>query len=131
MALDTILLVDDEADIRKIGAMSLRAIGKWRVFEATSCAEALAIASRELPDLILLDVMMPGHDGPATLAKLRANAATASIPVVFLTAMVQRRGVESYLALGALGVIGKPFDPMELPREICTIYAKIAPPVDR
>jgi DNA-binding response OmpR family regulator len=125
MALRTILLVDDEPDIRKIGAMSLQAVGKWTVLQASTAEQAIEIAARERPDLIILDVMMPGQDGPQTLAALRARADTASIPVVFMTAKMQRHEVEEYVRLGAIGVIGKPFDPMRLPAEIRALYARV------
>ncbi|MHC4452851.1 MAG: response regulator, partial [Planctomycetota bacterium] len=76
------------------------------------------LARREQPDVILLDVMMPVLDGPATMAKLREEPATAGIPVIFLTAKVQKHEVDSYLAQGAVSVIRKPFDATSLPDEI-------------
>ncbi|MCU1372755.1 MAG: response regulator receiver protein, partial [Actinomycetia bacterium] len=82
----------------------------------------LAMARAEQPDAIILDVMMPGMDGPATLAELRADPATADIPVVFLTAKVQsieRRRLEE---LGAAGVVAKPFDPMTLAGELSAAF---------
>jgi CheY-like chemotaxis protein len=114
----TVLLVDDEPDIRTIGAMSLRRVGKWEVRVASSGAEAIALAAEAVPDLVLLDVMMPELDGPATLEALRKNPALASVPVIFMTAKVQAKEVERWLAIGAIGVIRKPFDPMTLPTEI-------------
>ena len=127
MELDQILLVDDEADIRRIGQFSLTAIGKLRVITAASGAEALEIAARELPDAILLDVMMPGLDGPDVLIRLRESEATRAIPVIFMTAKVQRSEVERYLQLGARGVINKPFDPMTLPRRVRDILMEGSP----
>ena len=118
MKIETVLMVDDEPDIRLIGAMSLRSVGKWRVVQAASGLEALAVAIKEKPDVILLDVMMPELDGPGTLAKLRAQPETQAIPIVFMTAKVQRQEVERYLSLGAAGVIAKPFDTLTLPAEI-------------
>ena len=118
MAIAKVLMVDDEPDIRRIGQMSLRAVGKWEVALAASGAEALRAAIEGRPDVILLDVMMPGMDGPATLSALRGDPATAAIPVIFMTAKVQQHEVERYLALGAAGVIKKPFDPMTLPDEV-------------
>jgi CheY-like chemotaxis protein len=117
-----VLLVDDEADIRKIAKLSLEAVGKMQTLVAANAAEALALAASEHPDLILMDVMMPEMDGPTALGKLRADAATASIPVIFMTAKVQRAEVDHYKGLGALGVIGKPFDPMTLATEIRRIW---------
>ncbi|MBZ4419226.1 response regulator [Myxococcus sp. RHSTA-1-4] len=113
-----VMLVDDEDDIRTIGNLSLSRVGGWQTVLASSGAEALEKAAAEKPDLILLDVMMPGMDGPTTFAKLRAQEATARTPIIFMTAKIQKQEVARYLELGALGVIGKPFDPMTLPQEI-------------
>ena len=113
-----VMLVDDEDDIRTIGNLSLSRVGGWQTVLASSGAEALEKAALEKPDLILLDVMMPGMDGPTTFGKLRAQEATARTPIIFMTAKIQKQEVARYLELGALGVIGKPFDPMTLPQEI-------------
>lgn len=116
-----VMMVDDEPHIRRIGELSLRGVGKWQVVLAGSGKEAVELARREQPDVILLDVMMPGMDGPATLAELRDSNDTAAIPVIFLTAKAQRHEVERYRMLGAAGVLTKPFDPMTLPDEVRTI----------
>jgi CheY-like chemotaxis protein len=113
-----VMLVDDEDDIRTIGNLSLSRVGGWQTVLASSGAEAVEKAAAEKPDLILLDVMMPGMDGPTTFGKLRAQEATARTPIIFMTAKIQKQEVARYLELGALGVIGKPFDPMTLPQEI-------------
>jgi CheY-like chemotaxis protein len=113
-----VLLVDDEEDIRTVGRLSLSRVGGWETVLASSGAEALSRAAAEQPDLILLDVMMPGMDGPTTFVQLRAQAATAKTPIIFMTAKIQKQEVARYLELGAAGVIGKPFDPMTLPSEI-------------
>ncbi|PTL77711.1 response regulator [Vitiosangium sp. GDMCC 1.1324] len=118
MTIRKVLLVDDEDDIRTIGQLSLSRVGGWQTVMASSGAEALAKAAAERPDLILLDVMMPGMDGPTTFGQLRAQEATAHTPVIFMTAKIQKQEVARYLELGAVGVIGKPFDPMTLPAEI-------------
>jgi len=116
-----VMLIDDEADIRLIGEMSLRRVGGWDVVAVSSGSEALALAAAQPPDLILLDVMMPGLDGPATLARMRQEPALAAVPVIFMTAKVQKRELGRYMELGADGVITKPFDPMRLPQEILRI----------
>ena len=116
--LRTVLLVDDEPDIRTIGAMSLQRVGKLEVATASCGASALRLAAETQPDVILLDVMMPEMDGPETLRRLRENPSTATTPVVFMTAKVLRDEVERWLSLGALGVIRKPFDPLTLPTEL-------------
>jgi CheY-like chemotaxis protein len=118
MQLARVLLVDDEPDIRKIGSLSLSAVGGLEVEVASSGAEALELARRAPPDCILLDVMMPGLDGPACLQRLRGQPETRDVPVLFMTAKVQPQEVERYLALGAAGVIRKPFDPMTLARDV-------------
>ena len=118
MAIQKIMMVDDEPHIRRIGELSLRGVGKWTVVLAGSGREAIDLARREQPDVILLDVMMPGMDGPATLAELRDSKETEAIPVIFLTAKAQRHEVERYRQLGAAGVLTKPFDPMTLPDEV-------------
>ena len=92
---------------------------------ASSGPMALEVAEREQPDVVLLDVMMPGMDGPTTLRRLREQASTAAIPVVFVTAKVQHHEVQRYLDLGAVGVIAKPFDPMKLPDEVRAIMARV------
>ncbi len=121
MVIRKVLLVDDEPDIRKVAKLTLERIGGWEVVVATSGAEAVATAARELPDVILLDVMMPDMDGPTTLAALRAQPATATIPVIFMTAKVQASERASYANLD-IGVIAKPFEPRALPdlvRRLC------------
>ena len=118
MKITKIMIVDDDEDICTVAALSARRVGGWDVVVAASGQEALAKARSERPDVILLDAMMPVLDGPATLVKLREEPSTATIPVIFLTAKVQRREVERYMALGAIGVIRKPFDAMTLPDEV-------------
>ncbi|HZG45720.1 MAG TPA: response regulator [Allosphingosinicella sp.] len=113
-----ILYVDDEADIREVAAMSLELGAGLEVRCAASGPDALVEAANWRPDLIMLDVMMPGMDGPTTLAQLRAAPATASIPIIFITARTQAQEVEGFLALGAIGVIAKPFDPMQLGSQV-------------
>lgn len=113
-----VLLVDDDEDIRIIGEMALTEVGGLITVLAGSGEQALEIAAAEQPDVIMLDVMMPGMDGPTTFRQLREEPSTASIPVVFVTAKIQRHEVQRYLDLGAIGVIGKPFDPMGLPGEL-------------
>lgn len=116
-----VLMIDDEPDIRQIGRMSLKGVGKWQVVLASSGAEGIEAAVREHPDLILLDVMMPGLGGPETLAQLQGNEATRNIPVIFMTARAREQDVQQYLSIGAIGVITKPFDPMTLPQNIRSI----------
>ncbi len=118
MKIEKILVVDDDEDILAVTELAAREIGKWEVILARSGEEALRAAREEAPDVILLDAMMPGLDGAATLAKLRQDPATAEIPVIFLTARVQKHEIERYREHGALGVIRKPFDALALPDEV-------------
>lgn len=118
MPVQKVLMVDDEEDIRKIGELSLTLVGQWRAITAGGGEEALALAAAEHPDVILLDVMMPGIDGPTALKLLKAQPSTSAIPVIFMTAKVQSHEVSRYLASGAAGVIPKPFDPLLLPEQV-------------
>jgi len=113
-----VLIIDDEADIRRVAHLSLARIGGMDVLDAASGVEGAAKAAAEAPDAILLDVMMPGLDGPATLHALRADPRTADIPVVFLTAKAMPDEVARLLAMGVRGVLNKPFDPMTLPAQL-------------
>jgi CheY-like chemotaxis protein len=114
MAEIRILHIDDEADIREVIEISLGLDPAFAVRSAESGAEGLAVAGEWNPDAILLDVMMPSMDGPATLARLREDPRTAGVPVIFMTARAQSREADRLRALGAIGVIAKPFDPMTL-----------------
>ena len=119
-----ILYIEDEPDIRTIAKVALEALGGFSVATCSSGPEAVAQAAALAPDLILLDVMMPGMDGPATLQALRALPQTAQTPVIFMTAKVQAGEIQQYKSLGALDVIAKPFDPMTLSEQISEIWQK-------
>ena len=122
--LNRILYVEDEPDIRMVAQMALQAVGGFTVIACASGQEALNAAPGAGADLLLLDVMMPGMDGPTTLKGLRQLPATANTPVIFMTAKVQAAEVAVYKGLGALEVIPKPFDPMELSTQIQRIWAQ-------
>ncbi len=113
-----ILLIDDDPDIRKIALISLEQVGGFDVSTASCGEDGLELAEARPFDLILLDVMMPGLDGPECLSRLQSDAKTSDVPVVFMTATVQQSEVRRYLGLGATGVIAKPFDPMLLPSQV-------------
>jgi CheY-like chemotaxis protein len=116
-----ILLVDDETDIRDVAALSLETVGGWRVSHASDGAGGVAMARAERPDAILLDVMMPGLDGPATFACLQADPSTRDIPVILLTAKAQSADRRRFAQLGVAGTLTKPFDPMTLTDQIAAI----------
>lgn len=122
-ALQRILYVEDEPDIQMVARIALEAVGGFQLLVCSSGQEALAAAPAFAPDLILLDVMMPGLDGPATLAALRTLPGFEATPVVFMTAKVQASEVARYRQLGALNVIPKPFDPMTLAATVRGIWA--------
>jgi CheY-like chemotaxis protein len=120
--LQRVFMVDDEADIRTVVELSLSVVGGFTVEACGSGAEALEKAPAFRPDLLLLDVMMPGMDGPTTLKRLHEIPALTQIPVIFMTAKVQPQEVALLLALGALDVLAKPFDPMALPDSLRRIW---------
>jgi two-component system OmpR family response regulator len=122
--LTRILYVDDEPDIREVARIALEVVGGFEVEVCESGEAALLKAPGYQPDLILLDVMMPGMDGPETLKALRALDALAAVPVVFFTAKAQRTEIAELLALGAVEVLGKPFDPMTIGRALNDIWAR-------
>jgi two-component system OmpR family response regulator len=115
-ALGRILCVEDEPDIRAIAHLALEAIGGFTVDVCGSGEEAIRKVVSFRPDLILLDVMMPGMDGPSTLKALRGTEVCENTPVVFMTAKVQPAEIAHLMSLGAIAVVAKPFDPAELPK---------------
>lgn len=119
-----VLLVDDDQNIRTLAQMGLEGLTDWKVDLAASGAEAISKATELQPDLIILDVMMPGMDGPTTLSELRKVDSLMAIPVIFMTAKAQTHEVELYQKMGAKGIITKPFDPMTLPDDIQGILTK-------
>ena len=119
-----ILYVEDEPDIQAVARMALEALGGFTVEVCSSGKEAIERAPVFQPQFILLDVMMPGMDGPTTLKGLRALPQTATTPVTFMTAKVQADEVAQYKALGAVDVIAKPFDPMSLASKVEQIWAR-------
>lgn len=126
MTLTRLMYVDDEADIRTIVEMSLTMVGDFEVTMCASGKEALEQLSQARPQLLLLDVMMPGMDGPSTLEAVRQVPGFEAIPVVFVTAKVQPEEVAGFRALGAADVIAKPFDPMSLSAEVQAIWDRLA-----
>ena len=115
------LVIDDEEDVRYVARLSLGRVGGMTVVEASNGAEGIERARTERPDFILLDMMMPGMDGAATLRALHADELTRSIPVVFLTAKAMASEVRRLAQLGAKGVVLKPFNPMTLAKDITAI----------
>ncbi|MGA7523071.1 MAG: response regulator [Acidobacteriaceae bacterium] len=116
-----ILIIDDEEDIREVAALSLETVAGWDVLVAGSGAAGIAKARENRPDAILLDVMMPGMDGPTTFRELRAIPETSLIPVILLTAKVQAADQKRFSDLGVASVMFKPFDPLILARDIAQV----------
>jgi len=122
-----VLIIDDESDIREVAQMGLELIAGWRVTTASNGEDGVAQASTARPDAIILDVMMPGVDGPETLRRLKADPKTAVVPVVFMTARTQAADVEWLEGLGANGVIPKPFDPVTLANDLMRLLGWSSP----
>lgn len=113
-----VLIIDDEDDIREVAALALEAVAGWVVITASSGREGITTAQREHPDAIVMDVMMPGMDGPTTFREMQTTDGVSQIPVIFLTAKVQGVDRRQLATLGAAAVLSKPFDPLTLADEI-------------
>ncbi|MDP6526672.1 MAG: response regulator [Kiritimatiellia bacterium] len=124
MALNKILHVEDEPDIQEVAKLALESVGGFTVEACSSGQEALDKVADFAPDIILLDVMMPDMDGPATLQELRKIQELADTPIIFMTAKAQTHEIEKFKELGAIDVITKPFDPMTLADQIRDIWEK-------
>jgi two-component system, OmpR family, response regulator len=116
-----VLLVDDDCDILFLAKLSLIKVGRWEVASAGSGEEALGILDTFLPDVIILDVMMPGMDGFMLLEQIRKRPDLAATPLIFMSANTRINDAMGESLAGVAGVIKKPFDPMSLPHEILKI----------
>jgi CheY-like chemotaxis protein len=123
-ALPRLLLVEDDPDIREVAVMALEDLGGFVVYACEDGREALDRAQSLRPDLIILDWMMPGMNGGETLARLRKLEATRDIPIVFMTAKVRSDETARMLALGAIDIVPKPFDPIALPVRLRQIWKR-------
>ena len=113
-----VLVVDDDDGVREIIQLSLETVAGWNVLLAVSGKEGIAIAQSQKPDLILLDVMMPGEDGIVVFQQLQTNPETQSIPTILLTAKAQLSERKAFMKMGVNGVIAKPFQARELVQQI-------------
>lgn len=120
-----LLVIDDEEDIRVLATVILEMEGEFRVSAVDSGEAGVDHARREQPDCILLDYSMPGTDGPATFARLRADELTRQIPVIFLTGKAHGTSRSVVEALGADGVIAKPVDPVSFADEVSAILGRV------
>ena len=116
------MIVDDEADILTVTEISLKRVGGYEVEAFSGGEEALLAAENFTPDLVVLDVMMPGLNGPETMRKLREIASLKHVPVIFITAKAQKNEIKAYLKMGAIGVIEKPYDPMRLSEQLQKLW---------
>jgi len=116
-----LLVIDDEDDIRDVASVTLELTRGWLVETANGGAAGIKCAGSFRPDAILLDVMMPDLDGPATFRVLQSRDDTRDIPVIFLTAKVQPADLREFTQLGVRGVIAKPFDPLKLAAQIADL----------
>jgi CheY-like chemotaxis protein len=116
-----ILIIDDEADIREVAALSLETTAGWEIVTASCGADGIRAAANSIPfpDAILMDVMMPGMDGPTTFRLMQENPDLVDIPVLLLTAKVQGVDQRRFAGLGVAAVLFKPFNPLTLAAQIC------------
>ena len=123
--LSRIYYVEDDEDIQRIARVSLERIGKMTVEIIGDPTAAIAAMAAFGPDLVLLDWMMPGMDGPALFRAMKERPETRALPVVFITAKASQTELDELTALGAVGAISKPFSPTDLPDQLKAIWAKL------
>lgn len=123
--LQRICYVEDDEDIQRIVRMSLERVGKMTVDVVSDSMTAIARMTSFKPDLVMLDWMMPGMDGPTLFRKMKEVPETSQFPVVFITARAAQRDMDELIALGAAGTISKPFSPKDLPDQLRAIWAKL------
>jgi two-component system, OmpR family, response regulator len=123
--LQRICYVEDDEDIQRIVRMALERVGKMTVEVVTDSMKAIEVITAFKPDLVMLDWMMPGMDGPTLFRKMKTEPEVSALPVVFITAKATQRDTDELLSLGAAGVLSKPFSPKDLPDQLRTIWAKL------
>ena len=123
--LQRISYVEDDEDIQRIVRMSLERVGKMTVDVVSDSMTAIGRMASFKPDLVMLDWMMPGMDGPTLFRKMKEDPEAAKLPVVFITARAAQRDMDELIALGAAGTISKPFSPKDLPDQLRAIWAKL------
>jgi len=123
--LKKILYIDDDEDILAIAKMCFESFGHFNAVTSTKPNEVIQLLEKHEPDLVLLDVMMPEIDGIEVLNNIRSDSKFDSIPIVFISAKVQQADIDRFLKIGALGVITKPFDPLEISNELSNLWDEI------
>jgi CheY-like chemotaxis protein len=124
-ALNRICYVEDDEDIQRIVRMSLERVGKMTVEIVGDPLAAIERMRAFKPELVMLDWMMPGLDGPALFRKMRETEDLKGLPVVFITAKASQRDLDDLRAMGAAGTISKPFSPKDLPDQLRKIWAAL------
>ena len=120
-----ICYVEDDEDIQRIVRMSLERVGKMTVEVVTDSLKAMDVISTFKPDMVMLDWMMPGMDGPTLFRKMKQDPQLSALPVVFITAKATQRDTDELLGLGAAGVLSKPFSPKDLPDQLRAVWSKL------
>ena len=117
--------VEDDEDIQRIVRLSLERLGKMTVETVSDPLEAIDRITAFAPDLVMLDWMMPGMDGPTLFRRMKERPDVAKLPVVFITAKASQTELDELVHLGAAGTISKPFQPKDLPGQLRAIWAKL------
>jgi CheY-like chemotaxis protein len=123
--LNRVCYVEDDEDIQRIVRMSLERIGKLTVKVVSDPMQAIDAIKDFKPDLVMLDWMMPGMDGPSLFRKMRETPEMRNLPVVFITAKASSAEMDELRAMGAAGAISKPFSPKDLPDQLRTIWSAL------
>jgi len=123
--LNKICYVEDDEDIQRIVRLSLERIGKMTVETVSDPMVAIDRIKAFAPDLVMLDWMMPGMDGPTLFRKMKTLPEVSGLPVVFITAKASQVELDELTQLGAAGTISKPFQPKDLPEQLKAIWAKL------
>jgi CheY-like chemotaxis protein len=123
--LNRICYVEDDEDIQRIVRMSLERVGKMTVAVCSDPMRAIEVMIAFKPELVMLDWMMPGMDGPTLFKRMKEQPETSALPVVFITAKASAKEHEELMALGAAGVVSKPFAPKDLPDQLREIWKKL------
>ncbi len=123
--LTRICYVEDDEDIQRIVRLSLERVGKMNVQLVTDPLLAIDAIKSFAPDLVMLDWMMPGMDGPTLFRKMKQTPETSALPVVFITAKAAQTELDELKRMGAVATISKPFSPKELPEQLRAIWAAL------
>jgi CheY-like chemotaxis protein len=123
--LNRVCYVEDDEDIQRIVRLSLEKVGKMTVEIVGDPLAAIDAMTKFRPDLVMLDWMMPGLDGPSLFRQMKLKPETSALPVVFITAKASPKELEELARMGAVGTISKPFSPRDLPEQLRAIWKKL------